>query len=93
MIQAILSWAVGSWHIIEARIALMTMSRVDGPVSLLDLDARHFMMLVEGILREADHHSQQLDELYAAARPAPPVVPDRSSRRAEIDRLSRLFGG
>lgn len=58
MIQAILSWAVGSWHIIEARIALMTMSRVDGPVSLLDLDARHFMMLVEGILREADHHSQ-----------------------------------
>ena len=93
MIQAILTWSVDSWHIVEARIALLTLSRVDGPVSALDLSARHFFAVVEGILREAEHHSQQLDELYAAAIPQPQAQPDRSSRRAEIDRLSRLFGG
>ena len=95
MIWEILSWAVGSWHIVEARMTLLTIARTDGPVSLLDLDARHFIAFCEGVLRESEPHAKALDELYEAARPVPPPDPAtaRAERRAQIDRLSRLFGG
>lgn len=95
MTQAILSWAVGSWHIVEARIALLTLSRADGPVSPLSLDARDFLAVSEGILRESDDNGKNLDELYEAAKPAPELSPAEAAaeRRSQIDRLSRLFGG
>ena len=94
MIQVLLDWAASSWHVIEARVALLTLARVGGPVSPLGLEPRLFLALVEGIAREAEHHSKALDGLYAAA--AEPVLSaeeKRAARRSEIQRVSRLFGG
>jgi len=90
-----MSWAVGSWHIVEARLALLTMSRPDGPVSPLSLDARGFLAVCEGMLRESDETSKTLDELYEAAKPVAPLSPAEAAaeRRSQIDRLTRLFGG
>lgn len=95
MIQEIRNWAVGSWHIVEARTALPMLSRADGPVSLLDLDARYVFAVIEGILRESPDHAKILDQLYAEARPAvtPPSSNGRSARNREIAKLTRIFGG
>lgn len=96
MIQALTVWAADSFHIVEARsIILGVTGRVGGPASVLDLDARHYLALIEGIAREADHHARALDELYAASIPPRPesAAEKRAERRAEIDRLARIFGG
>ena len=91
----LLSWAVDHWTTVEARTTLLTLARADGPVSPLDLSPQHFLSLLEGLIREADHRSEKLDDLYAEARPKPKPVGRSASaeRRAEIDRAMRLFGG
>lgn len=90
-----MSWAAESFHIIESRAVVESIGRPGGPVSVLDLDARHFLAFVEGIAREAPHHARTLDDLYAASVPPRPqsAAEKRAERRAEITRVARLFGG
>jgi hypothetical protein len=91
-----MSWAAESFHIVEARaLALGVIGRPGGPVSVLSLDARLFLALVEGVAREAPHHAQTLDALYVASMPPAPLsaAEKRAERRAEINRVARLFGG
>ncbi len=70
-------------------------ARPGGPQRLLDLDPRHFLAFIEGVLRESEHHNKALDGLYADAVKPPPVPAagrDRSDRNREIQKLSRIFG-
>ena len=98
MIQALLSWAVDHWHELESKVTLLTLARVDGPSSVLDLPARSFLALLEGVVRDnpGRYDVSALDALYEQARAAKvqaalPVEEKRSSRNAEIDRLARMF--
>jgi len=70
VIQALLSWAVDHWTELESRIALLTLSRVDGPLSPLDLGAKQLLVILEGVVREVPERGEKLDEIYAAARKA-----------------------
>ncbi|WP_394620952.1 hypothetical protein JNUCC0626_18215 [Lentzea sp. JNUCC 0626] len=89
-----MSWAVDSWTEVEARAVMLGLTaRIGGPDSVLDLDARHFLALLEGILREDDGRRKQVNDLYAASVPAPKAPANRGERNREIARLSRLFGG
>jgi len=69
-------------------------ARVGAPGSVLDLDSRHFIAFLEGLIRENEQMEKQLDEIYVECKPAPPA-PQQSpeERRAEIQRAMRLFGG
>ena len=79
----------------ESRTTLLTLSRIDGPVSALDLSPPHFLALLEGLIREHEGRAEKLDDLYAEARPKPAAVgvSAKAQRRAEIERAQRLFGG
>lgn len=95
MIQTLVGWAVDSWNEVESRAVMLGLiARVGGPASVLDLDARHFLAFLEGIVREDEGRRKTLDEVYEKARPATSTAPvDRRARRREIDRLTRVFGG
>lgn len=94
MIQEITRWAANNWHILQSRaIVLGVVGRVGGPARLLDLSGVSLLALIEGVLREAEHHNKALDELYAAARPVIVTPLDKRDRRREIQKLTRMFGG
>lgn len=80
----------------ESRALMVGLTaRVGGPASVLDLDPRHFLQLLEGVVREDPSRAQLLDHIYAEAMaPATSApAPDRAAeRRREIDRAMRAFG-
>lgn len=88
-----MSWAARTWHIVEAKAATLGVLRPGGPASLLDLDGRFLLAFLEGLLRDSPDHEKALDRLYAAARPIRDTAESRDARAAEIQRLTRLFGG
>lgn len=95
MIQALTHWAAESFHLVEAHaVDIGVIGRPGGPVSVLGLDARLYLALLEGLVRKSPHHTQTLDDLYAASAPPSPqtAAEKRAERRAEIQRVSRLFG-
>ena len=77
----------------EARAAVLGVTRPGGPDSLLDLDGRFLLSFIEGILRDSEQHAKALDKLYAAAAPRPATPESRDDRQREIQRAMRLFGG
>ncbi len=94
MIQALSGWAVDNWPILESKaVVLGLIGRPGGPASPLDLEGRIFLAFIEGVLRESEHHSKKLDSLYSSAIPAKPTPKSKTSRRRDIDRAMRLFGG
>ncbi|MDT8915762.1 hypothetical protein [Amycolatopsis sp. PS_44_ISF1] len=94
MIQTLVGWAVDSWHEVEARAVMLGLTaRVGGPDSVLDLDARHFLAFLEGIVREDEGRRKTIDEVYEKSRPVDKTPLDRSARHREIERLTRIFGG
>jgi hypothetical protein len=94
VIQTLVGWAVVSWNEVEARAVMLGLiARVGGPDSVLDLDARHFLAFLEGIVREDEGRRKTLDEVYEKSRPVEKTPLDRRERRREIDRLTRMFGG
>lgn len=89
-----MGWAVDAWHIVESKAVMLGLiARAGGPDSVLDLDARHFLSFLEGVIRDDSDAAKQIDEMYEAARPLAPRPVDRSERRREIAELSRIFGG
>ncbi len=72
---------------------LGVIGRVGGPARLLDLEGTLFLALIEGVLRDSEHHNKALDEMYAAARPVVSTPLDKRDRRREIARITRIFGG
>ncbi len=90
----LLSWAVDHWTTVESRTTLLTLARIDGPVSPLDLSPQHFISLIEGLIRENEARAEKLDDLYTEARPKlkDVGVSAKAQRRAEIERAQRLFG-
>ena len=94
MIQELSRWAATNWHILQARaLVLGVIGRVGGPARLLDLEGTLFLSLIEGVLRESEHHNKALDEIYAASLPVVSTPLDKRDRRREIERISRIFGG
>jgi hypothetical protein len=96
VIQALTHWAAESFHLVEAHaIDVGITGRPGGPVSVLGLDARLYLALLEAVVRRAPHHAQTLDDLYAASAPPSPqsAAARRAERHNEIQRISRLFGG
>lgn len=94
MIQELSRWAANNWHVLQSRaVVLGVVGRVGGPARLLDLEGTLFLSFIEGVLRDSEHHNKALDEMYAAARPVVSTPLDRRDRRAEIARVTRLFGG
>lgn len=94
MIQELLGWATESWTEVESRAIMVGLTaRPGGPATVLDLDGRHFVAFLEGILRENEGRTTALDELYTKHRPVKHVPVDSAARHREIDRLTRLFGG
>jgi hypothetical protein len=100
VIQALVSWAAGRWHIWESRVALLTLSAPGGPVSPLDLSPQRYLAVLEGVVREDEARAERLDKLYndaalarvkAAARESGPSAEDRAERRRQIQRLSAIF--
>ncbi len=88
-----MSWAAGSWHLVEARAAVLGVTgRPGGPVSLLDCDSRFLLAFIEGVLRESPEHDKALTKMYAAAQPVRATPQSRDARNREIQKLSRLFG-
>ena len=69
--------------------------RPGGPVSVLDLDARLYLAFIEGLVRRAPASRPDAGRPLRRVRTAPPpaAAEKRAERRAEIQRLSRLFGG
>lgn len=87
-----MKWAAGSWHIVEAKAAVLgVIGRPGGPTSLLGLDARFLLAFLEGVLRESPDHNKALDKLYASAQPVRKTPEAREDRNREIQRLTRLF--
>ena len=94
MIHELTGWAARNWHILRARaLVLGVVGRVGGPARLVDLAGTTLLDLIEGVLRESEHHNKAIDDLYAKARPVAATPLDRRERKREIARLTRIFGG
>lgn len=94
MIQELSRWAAVNWHILQARaVVLGVIGRVGGPARLLDLEGTLFLALIEGVLRDSEHHNKALDTMYAEATPVVSTPLDKRDRRREIERVARMFGG
>ena len=87
--------AATSFHILEARaVQAGIWGSPSSPPTLLDIDSTVFLAFLEGIVRETDEGTEELDRMYLAQRPKPrATVKDRAARRAEIERFARLTGG
>ena len=80
-----------NWHVVQARAVMAGLVGPGRVERVTDLSPIHFLALVESIVCESEDGAKEMQRMWDAAKPAPPVA--RGEARREQIAAFRDFGG